>query len=541
MLQPFALGQAQDAQALKLSAPASKTNDELPKGALLRLKPPDGANHEVGGVAFSPDGRLLASLQRKDLTVHVWEVSTGRLRCTWRSDQLSEWGLAFSRDSKSVLAGTSDSITSIDVGTGRDNGQYALNGEGNSDHRVPIMYLAEDGKTVFAVCQSGHDLLRDEDRWAMHAWDNATKKHLRTFALSGESIYGLYSRFSGDGRLILLPNGSGYDTTTGIKAFHLKADSLVLAPPVGFSPDRAFVAVALQQKLPAANEQRRTTIAIQVWELATLRPVVRLKTNEVAHLAFTPDGRHLLTVGMESIQCWDLVSAKEGLRRLYSGANCHFGPSFACSFALAPNGKTAATGLSDGTVLIWDVAPPATKPHAEKLTGAELDACGSELSGEDARRALAAQTTLIDAPDQSVAYLQKRLSPAAPPPGIDIRPLIAALDADSYKTREDATNKLISLGMRIERDVQEALRANRTLEATKRLKRIFARLHTTAFGNLSPEDLRAVRSVRVLEWAGTGEAVAFLKKLASGDPDAKQTQHAKAALARCRRRAETAR
>jgi len=61
---------------------------------------------------------------------------------------------------------------------------------------------------------------------------------------------------------------------------------------------------------------------------------------------------------------------------------------------------------------------------------------------------------------------------------------------------------------------------------------LFRSLSLATLPALSPENLRTVRAVEVLERAGTAEARAVLKKLASGASGAVITVEARAALAR---------
>src|SRR5205807_1256969 len=58
------------------------------------------------------------------------------------------------------------------------------------------------------------------------------------------------------------------------------------------------------------------------------------------------------------------------------------------------------------------------------------------------------------------------------------------------------------------------------------------RINVGIWGNRRPYWTRAVRAVVLLEHVGTPDAVAILKALATGHPDAQPTKEARAALAR---------
>jgi WD40 repeat protein len=91
-----------------------------------------------------------------------------------------------------------------------------------------------------------------------------------------------------------------------------------------------------------------TSAAPHTGELAP-RAVLR-HTEFVSALAFTPDGRTLLTSGGEqAIRLWDPRIGKE-LRRL------HGHRASVSSLALSSDGKTLASGGGDGEVRLWDLS-----------------------------------------------------------------------------------------------------------------------------------------------------------------------------------------
>src|SRR5262249_28663791 len=80
---------------------------------------------------------------------------------------------------------------------------------------------------------------------------------------------------------------------------------------------------------------------------------------------------------------------------------------------------------------------------------------------------------------------------------------------------------------------RKALAANPTLEARRRIEQILEQ-HPKV--SLSPEQMRELRAIEVLEHIGTAEARKLLQALAKGDPDGPAAAEAKASLERLGKR-----
>jgi len=301
--------------------------------------------------------------------------------------------------------------------------------------------------------------------------------------------------------------------------------------PVAISHDGAYAA-QLEFKVIKGNFQRTENIGVQVWELATLLPVARLETGLMAHLAFTPDGRRLITAGPETLQLWDIGSAKVlTQRKAPARFRGSYGDSFVSSLALTADGHTVATGLVDSTILLWDLSAPASNGPAAPMKADQLAAYWSDLAGGNAGRAFATIARLADMPEQVVEFMRDRLHPVSAPSSEELARLIADLDSPQFARRESATKQLSELGELADAALRKALSKTPPLEARRRIEALLAQPSMAR----TPEARRNLRAVRVLEGIGTPKAQELLKSLATGAPEARLTQEAKASLDRLRK------
>jgi hypothetical protein len=198
--------------------------------------------------------------------------------------------------------------------------------------------------------------------------------------------------------------------------------------------------------------------------------------------------------------------------------------------AFSPDGRRLISGLSDSTLLIWEVGAPAPprKLDAESAANAWTD-----LASQDAPRAFRARGTLASAPDDAMELLTKRLHPAQAVDPQRLRRLLADLESEQFAVRDKAQKELEDLGDLAESALRQALANKPTLEVRRRVQVVLERLRGP---ETRPELLQALRAVAVLEDIGTSEARRLLERLAKGAPEARLTRDAKAALQRLEQR-----
>jgi WD40 repeat protein len=202
--------------------------DPLPAGAVARLGTQRLYHREVNWLAFSPDGRALASASADD--VRVWEVSTGRLLWRRKHRLFAGYGwswslLDFSPDSKVLAVGSADgSVRLWDVDTGGEREVIRTSAwppgarEGRQRRLLPHLTITNvvfspDGGRLAAGCDRGPVSLIDPKAgkviWQQRAFDSV---ETLAFSADGKSLVA----FGHDSRLTSA-GWCRWDTATGEK------------------------------------------------------------------------------------------------------------------------------------------------------------------------------------------------------------------------------------------------------------------------------------------------------------------------------------
>jgi RNA polymerase sigma factor (sigma-70 family) len=514
---------------------------DVATGKSLQYRPGHGST--VASLAVSPDGKVVVSGSYGDFTMHLWDAATGRPLHRLTGHASTVRACAFSADGRWVVSGGRLGTLHLwDTATGKELRRFATGGLRDGAGIEPYLRtvcLSPDGKHLAAVWL--HLLKAGQSRVVV--WEVVTGKlltdrpckvlmHSRRIDGSWANKFEEHACFTPDGKGLTVRTDEGLLIEEATTGRGLAKVPLSLGRPLTFSADGLLVAAALLRPHQDPYDGYKME-GICLAETVTGAEVLRIDTGPVDYLDLSPDGRLLATADAAALRLWDAATGKLLFRRPWPASVADRQGVVPCaSLALLPGGR-AATGMADGTVLVWDLQPQTWPAAAAKDLGrGELDRLWADLAGGDARAAHRAIHALAAAPAQAVPMLKDRLRPAAAVEPRRLQQLLADLDSDRFAVREAAAQELTQLGEQVETALRQVLQYRPSAEVRKRVQGLLEAVPALPPGAA----LRALRAIHIVECIGTPAARCVLENLATGDAAARQTRAAKEALQRLDRR-----
>jgi WD40 repeat protein len=336
----------QGARGVRVVTPDGKTVIGHGKGGGMHLwdidtgKPlqeRDGHGGQITAIAFSPDGKWLASSSWNEGAALLWDLTTGKQKHVLPKHSAKDphvTGVAFLRDGSGVLSSGSDHVIPVcDPTTAKELRRFTLR---NGD-QVRKMTLSADGKHL--VCSSNAGLT---------VFDVATGKELVFQNQASNSRVPGQSAFGSDGKRYIKQAKKDLelcDIDSGKVLATLRTpDSFITHLGYAFSPDGTLFAVR--------TGTQGQNYLVRIFDTATGKEKTAFPAELFgASITFSPDGKSLAVGGRTVFKIHNTSNGKELWSSSPTGAHM-------AVLEYSPDGRTVATGLYDGSILLWDVTKP---------------------------------------------------------------------------------------------------------------------------------------------------------------------------------------
>jgi RNA polymerase sigma factor (sigma-70 family) len=486
----------------------------------------------IRALAFTPDGKSLVS-GSENRSVRLWDVASGRQLREFASHRWRCDSVAVTPDGSAILSGGYDGCLLVQDREGKVLQRMLVDGppekQAKPSYGIQAIAITADGKKAATY---GSDPDRSLTRY--HVWDLVRGKQLNSYPCTAGEIP--VPDYSSDARLVLEdvyePNAGVHtgvllrEVASGKELLRLSYPDRLGIGPRALAPDGRSVLLGTGRQ----DESGRYESTYRLYEVTSGKERLTFSygpsKNAIGFPVFAPNGRLLANKDSDgTLLFWDLRTGKQLPDRLMPSPSA---PDEIrdqiYSLAFSHDSRLLATGRRDGTILVWKMP---SVPRATKAEARQLEQWWADLASEDARRAYRAICELSEQP-AAITIFRERLKPATEPPLEPIRKLIADLDSQQFARRNAAKKELVALDEQAAPALCAALQGAISEEQRRRIEQMLSALEIVR----SPERLRHLRALEVLERIGTPDAERVIRSLATGLPEARVTRDAKATVER---------
>ena len=329
--------------------------DRLTHSSRLDLK---GHSGPVTSVAFSPDGKRLASASRDPFRipsapgeVKVWDAMSGQETLTLKGHTAPVNCVAFSPDGKRLASASGSPPVKNKLGEVKvwdaTTGSVLLTLPGHGEGVTSVAFSpdgkrlvsASDGFASVVLSPDGKRLVSANGPFELKIWDATTGEMLHIVKAHGSGI--LSVAFSPDGKRLASASRDQtvkvWDAITGAALLTIKGH-IGTVTSVTFSADG--------QRLASASHDQ----TVRVWSATSGQEIFTLKghRDKVSSVAFSADGKRLASASEDqTLKVWDTTTGRE--THTLKG---HAGS--VSSVAFSADGKRLASGSDDRMVKVWD-------------------------------------------------------------------------------------------------------------------------------------------------------------------------------------------
>ncbi len=311
----------------------------------------EGHQQKVGIIAWSPDGKMLAS-GSADGTIKLWNEDGKELK-TFKHNSRDVYSVAWSPDSKMLAFGSRDGTIKL----WNKDGQELKMLKGHKDEVLSVAW-SPNGKILASGSRDGTIKL-----WNKDGQELKTLKHSSVVRSVAWSPDGKILASGSADKTIKLWNKDGQELKT------LKHSAEVWS--ISFSPDRTLLALV-------SGSDAKT---IKLWSAVDGKELWSHKAHSdyVRSVVWSPDGKMLASASIDkTVKLWSL-EGKE-LRTIKNS-------SWVESAAWSPDGKMLAWGSNDGSIKLWALEGKELKTltgHDDVVRSVNFSADGRMLaSGSD--------------------------------------------------------------------------------------------------------------------------------------------------------------